>query len=165
MKLNDVEVTPGGKSRKLVLRRTPTGQNFNMNWVDFEMKSTSFNLWRTKFEEFAETSPAPSGNADRDNASNGLEYAFDTDPTDSSDSPVFSLKGTGSLLEFDFRRQKFDSNLTYTPEWSRDLSNWFTTGFTEKSKIDLGSVERVTFNKSLEINQDRLFIRVKVDGL
>ncbi|MDF3128539.1 sulfatase-like hydrolase/transferase [Kiritimatiellaeota bacterium B1221] len=165
--LADVVVKPGGKGRKLVLRCSTGGEKYNVNWVEFAMKSTRFDLWRTQFDGWESSDPSTTENDDGDAASNAVEYVFDTDPTDPGSTPDLGLQVVRSPVagQLTFKRQKYDANLTYTPKWSTDLTHWYSTGFTLDSLKDYGAVEEVSYQKLKEDGSDLLFLKIEVNGL
>ncbi|MDQ8207311.1 sulfatase-like hydrolase/transferase [Coraliomargarita sp. SDUM461003] len=165
--LSNVEVQPGGTGRKLVLRCSGSGEKFNLNWVEFALQSTRFDLWQTQFDNWVSASPTPNEDDDGDSSSNGIEYAFNSDPTSPQSAPLLELQvvTSPSAGQISFKRQKYDTSLSYTPKWSVNLNQWHSTGFNVESVTDLGTIEEVCYQKQSEIGHDQLFLKVEVSGL
>jgi hypothetical protein len=63
-------------------------------------------------------------NPDGDSMNNLLEYFSATDPSTASPPMATALDATSTTLRFVFRRSTFIPDLTYSFEWSDDLSTW-----------------------------------------
>ena len=73
----------------------------------------------------------PTDDPDGDGTENLGEYAFFTDPDDAGSFPELTTAVAGGDLTLTYNRAKDASGITYTPEWSTDLVNWFTTDVTD----------------------------------
>jgi hypothetical protein len=99
---------------------------------------------------------------DHDGMSNFHEYAFGLDPTKgSSANPCTPLRGT----QFSYTRRA-NSGLTYTVEYSTDLTTWNPATASESAgAADSNGVQTVTVTVSNPAPNGKLFVRVRSRGL
>ena len=115
----------------------------------------------------------PSADADGDEEANIYEYALGTDPNDGTDagSKFDVVSGTaGDGLDYlypSYYFRKAEPDLTYTLEYSEDLSTWVSGGvaFASESQTGVDSkfdevVERVVTDMASE---ERQFVRLSVE--
>jgi len=82
---------------------------------------------------------SPSG----DGVSNLLKYAFDLDPFASSVVDMPAAVFSGGSLSITYTKVLSASDLTYTVQWSADLTNWSASGITEQVVGGNGTTERI----------------------
>ncbi len=85
----------------------------------------------------------PSAAPANDGICNLLKYAFNLEPWEPGQQglPIMAL-GSGEL-SITFTRVIAATNLTYTPQWSSDLVDWFPTGITQETLSDNGTVREI----------------------
>ena len=100
----------------------------------------------------------PAADADHDGLSNFMEFAFGLDPTKgASVNPCTPLHGT----QFSYTRRA-NSGLSYTVEYSTDLSTWNPASVSESAgAADSNGVQTVTVTVSNPALNGKLFVRVK----
>ena len=100
----------------------------------------------------------PTADADHDGLSNFHEFAFGLNPTKgASANPCTPLHGT----QFSYTRRAA-SGLTYTVEYSTDLTNWNPATVSESpGAADSNGVQTVTVTVSNPALNGKLFVRVK----
>ncbi|WP_309400311.1 SBBP repeat-containing protein [Cerasicoccus maritimus] len=91
---------------------------------------------------------------DRDLLSDFIEAALNSDPTSPSENNLPSIHFSGTSFQLQFSSAR--SDLTYTPEYSLNLQQWFTDGITVETN---GS--EVTASKSFD--GEPLFMRLTIN--
>jgi hypothetical protein len=104
----------------------------------------------------------PAADADHDGRSNFMEFAFGLDPTTgTSANPCTPLHGN----QFSYTKRA-DSGLTYTAEYSTDLSIWNPATASESAgAADSNGIQTVTVTVSSPALDGKLFVRVRSRGL
>ena len=104
------------------------------------------------------TDPTPTGDPDGDGMTNQQEFAFGLDPTTgASVNPCTPLLGN----QFSYTKRA-TSGLTYTVEYSTDLTNWHPATASESpGAADSNGVQTVTVTVSNPALDGKLFVRVK----
>ena len=105
----------------------------------------------------------PNANPDADELNNRLEYAFARDPNVSGPVPVSGSVLSG-WLTITFTRRTDASDLTFTPEFSPDLTSWTPAAVLVSSTPGSGNTVTETWRAASPVSSEqRLFVRVKVN--
>ncbi|MEI6607151.1 MAG: hypothetical protein WCP35_17705, partial [Verrucomicrobiota bacterium] len=120
--------------------------------------ATAYETWAANPAYAAFDLSNPAADADHDGWSNFMEFAFGLDPTKgSSVNPCTPLHGT----QFSYTRRA-NSGLTYTVEYSTDLTTWNPATASESAgTADSNGVQTVTVTVSNPALNGKLFVRVK----
>ena len=122
--------------------------------------SDPFTSWITGLDWTGFISPdlSPAGDPDGDGLTNQQEFAFGLDPTTgASVNPCTPLRGT----QFSYTRRA-TSGLSYTVEYSTDLTNWNPATVSESAgAADSNGVQTVTVTVSNPALNGKLFVRVQ----
>ncbi|HIL69398.1 MAG TPA: hypothetical protein EYG38_06055, partial [Verrucomicrobia bacterium] len=135
-------------------------------------KGLNFDGWKKQFfteEEQGDSDISSSlSDIDHDGLPNLLEYAYGLDPKSPDSEAILTaaiVQQDGDLfLDITYRRQKHPLDLSYTLEFSENLSDWATVQISiVETNDNPDGTERVTFRSNLnrESYQHR-FIRLKV---
>lgn len=108
------------------------------------------------------TDGAPDFDKDNDGATNLMEYAFFTNPTDSASRPAQTLAVDGNDLTLTYLRAKAASDVIYTAQGSNNLADWFTTGISDTT-TGVENTDTITYRASVARGADPIkFLRIKV---
>ena len=105
----------------------------------------------------AEASPA--ADPDSDDVSNLMEYATGMNPAVNDVVPVAATK-VSNTLEFIYTKNKSATDVTYTVEWSDDLTTWSTAGVTSSLLTDGATTQQI--KALVPAGTNRRFVHLKV---
>lgn len=103
----------------------------------------------------------PSANPARDGVSNLLKYAFGLDPFASAVGQLPAAVLSGGSLSITYTKVLAATDLTYTVEWSDDLTSWSASGITEQLVSGDTETQRIRASVSGAPATAR-FLRVRV---
>ncbi|MGJ8656568.1 MAG: reprolysin-like metallopeptidase [Akkermansiaceae bacterium] len=136
------------------------------NLVLDEIPLTAFEVWTAaEFTDSTEGADAGAmGDPDGDGMSNEMEYLLGTDPL-VVDSAIISMSVGAGVMTFDYTRRMVDGYSIFA-EWSGDLASdsWGVEGIVEVVTGDDGEVETVRGTVPVGEDEDRKFIRIRVEG-
>ena len=120
--------------------------------------ATAYETWASNAAFTGVDLSNPAADADHDGRSNFMEFAFGLDPTTgASANPCTPLRGT----QFSYTRRA-TSGLSYTVEYSTDLTNWNPATVSESAgAADSNGVQTVTVTVSNPALNGKLFVRVQ----
>jgi hypothetical protein len=124
--------------------------------------ATAYQVWASSKGLDPNTDGAPGFDKENDGASNLLEYAFFTDPNSGTSIPVFPPATGGGNLSLTYNRAKAATDVTYTAQWSENLTDWFATGLTDTLT---GNQTDDTVERLVTVSQDgdpKKFLRILV---
>jgi autotransporter-associated beta strand protein len=131
--------------------------------VAIKRGSSAYNVWAASFGLDPIGNGAPNADPDGDNLDNLLEYSLFSSPTDSHSRPAISVAVDGTAISLTYRRSKVAAEVSFIPEWSTNLVDWFTTGMTD---LPTGAEDANTTEYRASIAKDGAagkFIRVRVN--
>ena len=122
---------------------------------------TPIEQWRyTNFNSMFSSGPGlDTADSDGDNVSNLLEYATAMNPA-ANDQVAISAEKVGNTLEFIYTKNKAATDVTYTVEWSDDLTTWSTAGVTSSILTDGATTQQIKALVPAGVN--RRFVHLKV---
>jgi hypothetical protein len=127
-----------------------------------ESTATAYQTWAGAKGLDPHTDGAPGFDKDNDGSSNLLEYAFFTNPTSGTSIPVFTPATDAGNLSLTYLRAKAATDVTYTAQWSENLSDWFSTELTDQPT---GNETADTVEHVITVSQDgapKKFLRILV---
>ena len=126
--------------------------------VTSALPATAYETWAANPAYAGFDLSNPAADADHDGMSNFMEFAFGLDPTmGTSANPCTPLHGT----QFSYTRRA-NSGLTYTVEYSTDLTTWNPATTSESAgAADSNGVQTVTVTVSNPALNGKLFVRVQ----
>lgn len=127
-----------------------------------ESTATAYHAWAGANGLDPQTDGAPGSDKENDGASNLLEYAFFTNPNSGSSIPVFPPATGGGNLSLTYHRAKAATDVTYTAQWSENLTDWFSTELTD---LPTGNETADTVEHVITLSQDgdpKKFLRILV---
>jgi hypothetical protein len=106
---------------------------------------------------------ADTSDKDADGTSNLLEYAMAMNPN-IADSIPFNIEESGESLSVIFTLNKSATDLTYTIEWSENLTTWSTSAVTQAlvPDSDNGITQQIKASVPYGTQLSRRFLRLKV---
>jgi autotransporter-associated beta strand protein len=138
----------GGSGNDVVLTRiTPTA------WQTWQATSFGANTNNTLIA-------GEQADDDKDGVFNLLEYAFASSPSTNTSLP-HSAARNGSNLEYTYTKNKSATDVTYTVEWTDNLTTWSTAGVTSSLLSDNGTTQQIKATVPAGTN-GRRFVRLKV---
>ena len=158
---------------------TPVGQTLTV--------LTPYDSWLTNYPTLTGADALPGADPDGDGHNSQMEYAFGTNPTVSSSAPIAYANGmvtahgqpTTSVANvtngvdfravFGRRKDHVAAGLTYTVQFSADLSNWVNSDATPRVDASDSTMDAVSVPYPLFIDTARgvekpTFFRVAVSG-
>jgi hypothetical protein len=122
---------------------------------------TPIEIWRqTQFGNHSNTGLGlDTADSDSDGVANLLEYATKMNPSANDVVPQSATK-TGNTIEFIYTKNKAATDVTYTVEWSDDLSTWSTAGVTSSVLTDGATTQQI--KALVPAGVERRFVRLKV---
>ena len=165
---------PGSVSQYVVGTFTANGTSQTIPWsgiapsaislrdVTSAPPATAYETWAANPAYAGFDLSNPAADADHDGRSNFMEFAFGLDPTTgTSANPCTPLHGN----QFSYTKRA-DSGLTYTAEYSTDLSIWNPATASESAgAADSNGIQTVTVTVSSPALDGKLFVRVRSRGL
>jgi len=124
---------------------------------------TDYTTWLSEYTFAEGANTTPTGDPDGDGLSNQQEYAFGLDPTKGSSVNPITAGLSATDGQFSYTRRA-TSGLTYTVEFSTDLSAWYPATLSEPesaSTPDSNGVQTVTVKVSNPAVDGKLFVRVQ----
>ena len=99
------------------------------------------------------------GDSDGDGIRNLLEYATAMNPA-VNDKVLVSATKSANALEFIYTKNKLATDVTYTVEWSDDLSAWSTTGVSSSVLTDGATTQQIKALVPAGVNRRFVHLRV-----
>ena len=169
------DVTPGAVMRvfsedtETIVFETAPGWNDRTPMMEItatEASQAPYDVWIASYGYTVGTSPAlRSDDPDGDGMNNLTEFAFGTDPTFNTASPIEVSQASDTEVRVTFL-QRNDSAVTYDPRLTTDLEQPFTnwTIFTPSTSSDQTSLPRSNYTR-VEVlldaaSYDRTFVKV-----
>ncbi len=160
-----------GYSLQLIRPRTNPDATFPQNWTSSAaihgspgtVEDITFAAWLAQF-------PALTlDDQDGDGLSNALEYALRTNPlspdtatTSAAIQPISVLGATANYFAYTFRRHIGATSVTWTPQFSPDLSAWQAADFTLHGSVNNGDgTELVTYRSTAPVSTSKGFGRLR----
>jgi autotransporter-associated beta strand protein len=131
--------------------------------VAIKRAGSAYNVWAASFGLDPIGNGAPNADPDGDNLDNLLEYSLFSSPTDSHSRPAISVAVDGTAISLTYRRSKVAAEVSFIPEWSTNLVDWFTTGMTD---LPTGAEDGNTNEYRASTSKDGAagkFVRVRVN--
>jgi hypothetical protein len=161
---------PGTVSQYVVGTFTANGASQTIPWsgiapsaislrdVTSAPPATAYETWAANPAYTGFDLSTPAADADHDSLSNFMEFAFGLDPTTgASVNPITPLHGN----QFSYTKRA-NSGLTYTVEYSTDLTRWNPVTASESAgAADSNGVQTVTVTVTNAALNGKLFVRVK----
>lgn len=104
----------------------------------------------------------PTDDADADGFDNLAEFALFSDPDSGGSLPQLTVAASGADLTLTYDRANAATDVTFLPEWSTNLADWFTTSITDlpTGNSDANTTEyRATISKGADPAK---FLRVRI---
>ncbi len=99
---------------------------------------------------------------DKDGLENLVEYAFQSNPNTSNRPALPTTTLTGSTMSLFYTEAVANSDITYQPEWSDNLTTWHITGFTVSLLSNNGTLRSMRASLPVSGPTARRLIRIKV---
>ena len=118
-----------------------------------------FDTWLTTYPTLTGNNTLPTADFDSDGATNLMEYATAMNPTINDPVPASATK-VGNTLEYEYRKNKAATDVTYSVEWSDDLSAWSSAGVSSSLLTDGATTQQI--KAQVPAGVVRRFVRLKV---
>lgn len=138
-----------------------TGGNGN-DVVLTRITPTAWQTWQSTLFGANANDPLIAGDLadqDKDLTSNLMEYATGMNPSINDLVPQSAVQN-GSVLDFIYTRNNAATDVTYTVEWTDNLTTWSITGVTSTVLSDNGTTRQI--KASIPAPVARRFVRLKV---
>jgi len=131
--------------------------------VNLSPQPTTYAMWQASRTWAPGAGTVTTDDPDLDGLANLIEFALNTHPELSDATQLPQATRVGNEWHLDYRSRVQLDGTVITPEWSEDLSQWFTiTNVTTLGSIDLRTeMKRATLSTT---GKDRLFTRLRVTG-
>jgi autotransporter-associated beta strand protein len=113
--------------------------------------------WR--FSHFGNIENNDLTDSNNDSENNVLEYSTGQNPHANTRAVIAFIKN-GNMLDFTYTKNKSATDVTFTVEWSENLTTWISLGITEQILTDNGTVQ--TVKASVASGSSRRFLHLKI---
>ncbi|MFT4639560.1 MAG: hypothetical protein ACI8T1_002885 [Verrucomicrobiales bacterium] len=140
----------------------PPSESFHMMTADIDLPTSalSFELWSKRFLQDGSTASL-SADSDHDGRSNGLEFAFSTNPARADVGPqtsaTFVYENGDAFLEIELFKIGIREGVTLGAEVSTDLANWEHAGDTVELIEDSILIYRVRATEPANSGRTRFY--------
>jgi len=139
----------------------PTLGIYGIQVVDTSSSSGPFETWAAA-NISDPNKRLPTDDPDADGFDNLAEFALFSDPDSGGSFPQLIVAASGADLTLTYDRANAATDVTYVPEWSTNLADWFTSSITDlpTGNSDANTTEyRATIGKGTD---PRKFLRIRI---